>query len=285
LKERIKIAKINHILSDDRLGFAVVLAFSLAIGAISWFSLPNGGMDMRDDILPSLHNWLAPWKEGTPLFPWATLVLMPLRLFNARGATAIINGVSILLLALVIKRFKGNVLFTIPIVISPFGAALLENGQTDALILASLLLPAGLDLLLFWKPQVCAHAFWVRFRVHPKTYIVSAVLLVLVSFFIWGFWPREVFQFAQENLIKGWWNRALWPYAIPFGLGLVYLSIRNNDEGYGVMASPLLFPYVNIQSYIGLLVVVACKWPKIFGICYLIYLGFILVPGLHLPFA
>lgn len=266
---------------QNQIPLIIVWGFALAVGVISWQLLPHGGLDMRDDILPSLRNWRAPWVEGVPLFPWATFVLMPLRIFSPRFATALINGLSTILLALTIKKLNGNILFAIPIMVSPIGISLLSNGQTDAIVLASILLPPGLDLLLFWKPQVIAHAFWVRVRGRLKLYLISGLTLLLISFIIWGFWPMEIFHFAQVNLINGWWNRSLWPYSIPFGLFLIYFSIKKNDVGYGLMASPLLFPYVTTASYIGLLVVIASKWPKLFGLIYLLYLAYILFIVFH----
>lgn len=223
---------------------------------------------MRADILPSLHNWRVPWEEGTPLFPWAMLVLMPLRLFSARLATAIINTLSVLLLALVVKRYEGDILVVLPILFSPIGYVLLSNGQTDVLVLSSVLLPAGWDLLLFWKPQVHLHAYWVRFLENPKTYIWVGIVLIGISFIVWGFWPAAIFLFGRDQLLSGWWNRSFWPYGIPLGLLFVYLSITKKDEGYGVMASPLLFPYVGASSYLGIVTVAACKWPKVFWVTY-----------------
>lgn len=279
--------RITFLVSTDRFRFVVVLGFALAIGIVSWMVMPKGGLDMRDDILPSLWNWRAPWEEGTPLFPWATLILMPLRFFSPRDATAIVNGFSVVLIALVIKRFSGNILFTIPVMLSPIGYRLITTGQTDAIILASIFLPAGFDLLLFWKPQVIAHAFWVRGVEKPKIYFVSGIVLFAVSLLFWGLWPWAIFQFGKTKLIGGWWNFSLWPYSIPIGLLMVYLSIKKKDVGYGIIASPLLFPYVNGPSYIGLIAVVAAKWPKLFGLCavvillYLILAGYL--PSLNLP--
>jgi len=280
-------SRITFLVSTDRFRFAVVMGFALAIGIVSWIVMPKGGLDMRDDILPSLWNWRAPWEEGTPLFPWATLILMPLRFFSPRDATAIVNGVSVALIALLIKRFDGNVLFTIPVMLSPIGYRLFTTGQTDAIILASIFLPAGFDLLLFWKPQVIAHAFWVRGLAQPKIYLVSGVALFIFSWLLWGFWLEDIWKFGQTQLIDGWWNFSLWPYSVPIGLLAVYLSLKRKDVGYGIIASPLLFPYVNGPSYIGLLAVVAVKWPKFFLLCsavFLLYLAILIfAPDLQLP--
>ena len=280
-------AKIVFFVSDDRFRFAVIMGFALSIGIVSWTVMPKGGIDMREDILPSLWNWRAPWEEGTPLFPWATLILMPLRYFTPRDATAIINTFSVVLIALLIKRFDGNILFTIPIILSPIGYRLITTGQTDALILASVFLPAGFDLLFFWKPQVIAHVFWVGALAKPKVYLVSGIALFLVSWLLWWGWPKAILEFGQTRLIEGWWNFSLWPYSIPIGILMVFLSIKKKDVGYGIVASPLLFPYVNGPSYIGLVAVMAAKWPKIFGLCciiILLYLIFsIFMPSLNLP--
>jgi hypothetical protein len=279
--------RITSFVSNDRFRFAVVIGFALAVGIISWMVMPKGGIDMREDILPSLWNWRVPWVEGTPLFPWATLILMPLRYFTPRDATAIINGLSVVLIALLIKRFDGNALFTIPIILSPIGYRLITTGQTDAIVLAGVLLPAGFDLLFFWKPQVTAHVFWVKGLAQPKIYLISGIALFLFSWLLWGFWLKEVWQFGQTKLIGGWWNFSLWPYSIPIGLLMVYLSLKKKDVGFGIIASPLLFPYVNGPSYIGLLAIVAAKWPKFFGLCSIALLLYLIlavfVPSLNLP--
>jgi hypothetical protein len=281
------VTRIASLISSDRFRFAIVMGFALTVGCVSWTTMPKGGLDMREDILPSLWNWKAPWEEGTPLFPWATLILMPLRLFTPRDATALVNGLSVVLMCLFIKRFNGNVLLTIPVMLSPFGYWLFVTGQTDAIVLAGVFLPAGFDLLLFWKPQVIAQIFWRRGFAQPKIYLISGIALLAFSWFLWGFWLRDILQFGQIQLIGGWWNRSLWPYGIPIGIFMVYLSLKKKDDGYGVIASPLLFPYVNGPSYIGLLAVVAAKWPKFFLLCsaiFLLYLALLIfVPDLQLP--
>lgn len=261
--------------------FLVIAAFALFIGGMSFILMPEGGQDMRDDIQPSLLSWRTPWAEGNPLLPWATIILYPLRWLTPAWATAVMNAISVVLIALVIKKFNGNPLFSLPICLSPFGEALFSNGQTDAVILACLLLPAGLDLLFFWKPQVCLHAFWVRILAAPGKYLSWILVLIPVSLLAWPGWPKEILIFGQNHLIGGWWNRSLWPYSIPLGVILVHFSIKKRDESLGLMASPLLFPYVNAASYLGFLVVAACKWPRAFGIWYGVYLTSLLLLMIH----
>jgi hypothetical protein len=279
--------RISLLASSRQIHLIGVMGFALAIGILSWMALPNGGIDMNADILPSLGNWRAPWEEGTPLFPWATLILMPLRLLTPRDATALINGFSVVIIAFLIRRFDGNIWFTVPIVLSPIGYRLLTTGQTDAIVLAGVFLPAGLDLLLFWKPQVLAHIFWVRGMAQPKVYLIAGAVLFVFSLLVWGWWPKIIMEFGRTQLMDGWWNFSLWPYSIPPGLLMIYLSIREKDIGYGIIASPLLFPYVNGPSYIGLLAVVAAKWPRTFMVGSTIIIIYLLaahlVPELNLP--
>ena len=178
-------------------------------------------------------------------------------------------------------------MLAIPVMLSPFGYKLFTTGQTDALILASVFLPAGLDLLLFWKPQVIAHIYWSRVFKKPKVYLISGLALLIFSFLVWGFWPKEVWEFGRTQLIGGWWDYSVWPYGIPLGIFAAYMSFKKEDDGYGIIASPLLFPYVNGPSYIGLIAVSAAKWPKVFWVCTILFVIYLIItlniPDLHLP--
>jgi hypothetical protein len=259
----------DRIVLNRHIQISLIFGFSIAVGMLTTIVLPDGGRDMTNDILPCLSNWRAPWKEGTPLLPWSVMILMPLRLFSGRIATVIINSLSVILTAISIKRLGGNILLTLPVLFSPIGYWLFTTGQTDALVLAGFLfLPAGLDLLFFWKPQMILHAYWIRLLKSPIIYAIVGAVILAASFLIWGNWPLAIYHFADQNLIAGWWNRAVWPYGIPLGAYFVYQSIRKKDESFGIVASPLLSPYVNGPSYLGMAVVVAIKWPRLFFFVY-----------------
>jgi hypothetical protein len=190
---------------------------------------------------------------------------MPLRLLSPVIAKALVNMLSVALTALVIRRYGGNMLLTIPIFISPIGYWMLTTAQVDALILAGFLLaPAGLDLLFLWKPQVVLHALWTRVLRNPRLYLSAGILLLGLSLLFWGNWVRVILGTSSSSLADAWWNRSIWPYGIPVGVALIYWSIKKKDETYGVMASPLLSPYVNGPSYIGLAAMLAAKWPRLF---------------------
>jgi hypothetical protein len=264
IEERLKLVVQQHGVS-----ILIIFGFSLLVGMLTRFIIPNGGRDMLHDILPSLHNWRHPWEEGTPLMPWSVILLSPPRFASPLFATVLMNMASIMLTAMMIRKWGGNILMTIPLFISPIGFWLFTTGQTDALVLAGfVLLPEGYDLLFFWKPQVILHAYWVRVLRKPMVYIVWGGLLAIVSLLIWGNWPLAIYEFGRDKLIEGWWNRSLWPYSIPVGLVLLYFSIKKKDESLGIVASPLLSPYVNGPSYLGLAAVIAARRPRLFLLLY-----------------
>src|SRR3972149_6828248 len=62
--------------------------------------------------------------------------------------------------------------------------------------------------------------------------------------------------------IPGYWNSSLWPFGIPFGLFSLWKAWKTADERWGVVASPLLSPYVKLPSYLGLLAVIVSRWPR-----------------------
>lgn len=60
----------------------------------------------------------------------------------------------------------------------------------------------------------------------------------------------------------GFWNFAVWPWGIPVGVIFLWKSWKTADDRWGVAATPFLFPYVNIHSYVGIFVALASRWPK-----------------------
>jgi hypothetical protein len=131
--------------------------------------------------------------------------------------------------------------------------------------LAGLLVFNGLDpLILVLKPQVAAGAIVARVRragARWWVYLAPLAVILAVSLVVWRGWPGGLLSY-RELLISGDWNSAVWPFGLPFGLGLLWWAWRTGDERFGIVATPLLFPYVNMPSYLGLLAVLAIRWPR-----------------------
>lgn len=255
-----------------------VLAFAGLVALISLLAMPDGGFDWRNDIGPATRNLNAPWREGLPLPPWAAVYLAPLGALPDNVATAVLNGVGVLLLALVAVRFGGPPWAAVLALLTPAGYFLFENGQTDALILAGVLLPAGLaPVVLILKPQLAIGAIVAilgKAKGRRRETLAPLAAVGLVSLVVWWGWPAGVARFGPA-LLAGEWNASLWPYSAPIGLVCMWLAWRSGDVRWGLIASPLLAPYVNWQSYIGILLVVAAKWPRAFGVLLvLVYVAF-----------
>ncbi len=85
-----------------------VWLFAAAIFVGSFFIFPEGGFDWRNDIGPGIrHWWTNPWEEGLILAPWGAMILSPLGALPDRIATALTNGLSVIILALVARKLGG----------------------------------------------------------------------------------------------------------------------------------------------------------------------------------
>jgi hypothetical protein len=259
----------------------LVWVFALSVFAGSWVFLPGGGFDWHNDIGPSTRQWWpAPYESGVnglPLAPWAALLLSPLGGLPNHAATAITNAITVFVVALVVKRFGGRDWLALPILLTPSGFWLFYNGQTEWLMLFGLLFFNGFDaLLLILKPQVAAGAIVSRIRRADQRwwiYLTPLVAMILLSFLVWHGWFLKIFSFAPI-LIKGDWNSSVWPWGMVVGIGLLWQAWKTGDDRWGVAASPLLSPYVNLPSYLGLLIVLAARWPRWFLLIWgLVWIG------------
>lgn len=249
----------------------LVWSFALIVLVGSWILLPEGGFDWHNDIGPAARQWWpAPYNaglNGLPLAPWAALLLSPLGGLPDRAATAITNAITVLVVALVAKRFGGPDWIALPVLLTPSGFWLFRNGQTEWLMLLGLLFFNGLDaVLLILKPQVAVGAIVSRIRRADKqrrVYLTPLVVVILISFAVWNEWFLKILTFAPV-LIKGDWNSSVWPWGVVAGLGLLWRAWKTGDDRWGVAASPFLSPYVNLPSYLGLLIVLASRWPRWF---------------------
>jgi hypothetical protein len=244
-----------------------VLVFALVIAVVSWFWLPKGGMDWRDDIAPGARAWRAPWAEGLPLIPWAAVALRPLAALPDRLATAVVNGASVVLLGLLTRRLGGKDWYAIPVMLTPLGYWMMGNGQIDCLLLAGLWASRGLDVvILITKPQVAAGAIVARLRQagtwrQRAIYLAPAVAALLVSLVIWPGWPMQIAGY-RTVLLDASWNWAIWPWGLPIAAWLLWRAWQTGKEAWGLLATPFLFPYVNAHTFVVAAAVAAVLWPR-----------------------
>ena len=216
--------------------------------------------------------------------PWGALLLSPIGGIPDRMATALTNGLAVIVFALLARKFGGPDWIAIPVLLSPPGYWMFQNGQTEWLVLMGLLLFNGLDTaFLILKPQVAMGAILARLRragPHWKKYILPGSTLLAVSLLIWPLWPLKMLTIAP-TLTAGSWNAALWPWGIPIGIFLLWYSWKTHDEAWGIVATPFLFPYVNLPNYLGLLIVLAARWPRwalgAWGVMWMVGIAYVLL--------
>jgi hypothetical protein len=240
----------------------IVIIFVVAGILITTFALsPLPGGDDWETFRGSALRIL----EGSPLYgekvthgyysnpPWVAFLLIPLSLLPFRWGWAILSIASLALLVVLCRRWKFGIWKTILVVLSPATFYVILHGEIDALVLAGILLPRETWILFaLTKPQVAIGMFFGVGWQRVVKGIILTIIVLLLSFLFFGFWPLELIQQpmpfvdAAHNLFYG-----LWPFQIPAGLAILLWGIRRNDERFLIAASPLLSPYAATSSLLG----------------------------------
>src|SRR5436305_1139331 len=107
----------------------VVWVFALVVAVLTWVRLPEGGNDwIRGAALAARDWWPAPWLHNFPLAPWGALLFSPVATAPDRLGTVIGNFLSVIVLAMVIRRFGGPDWIVVLVMLTPAGYFLLING-------------------------------------------------------------------------------------------------------------------------------------------------------------
>lgn len=174
------------------------------------------------DILPSF------WTPWTPII--YRILKFPLL-------------VALSLTAIVFRTFQYNrsPLPAILAVISLPTLWLLHLGNLDGLVLVGIiLLPLGTPLVLM-KPQLAIFSIFAK-----KTYLISAIVWLIISLIFWGFWPMNLMDaLGPERNIEWPQDIALFPWGLLVALPLAWLSRGDEDllMTAGSFITPYLIPY------------------------------------------
>jgi hypothetical protein len=100
-------------------------------------------------------------------------------------------------------------------------------------------------MVLFWLAEA-----WRDGGIKSVFRIFAPVTIsLLASFILFGNWVVG----RQADLLGSGWNASLWPWALPIGLVLVGLSIRDRRKDFSMAASPFLSPYLAYHSWVSVL--------------------------------
>lgn len=204
----------------------------------------------------------SPYEIPFNYAPWAMLPLAPLALLPTRVGSTILVIASPFIFGIITYKLGAKPLtilffaFSSPVIHSAF------NINVEWMPALGLLMPPqfGLFFVLI-KPQVgIGVAIYWLFEAWQKGRIKGVIriywpvtLAYLISFALYGFWPftaaKMTFEYAKHPLA----NASIFPFGVPFGIAILLYAIYKKLQTLSVSASPLLSPFVTMQSWSSLL--------------------------------
>jgi hypothetical protein len=242
------------------------LAVSLLTGVILYWGTgliwPIVGIDWKETYYPAVQavlHGISPYEVPTYRnAPWTLIPLLPLGLFSESMGGRLYFVASLFGYAWAALQLKAGRRVLVVFLLSPpvvYGMRMLN---VDVLVLLGFTLPAPLGLFfVLMKPQMgIALAFYwfveagrsggIRRIIQTFAPISGACL---ASFLLFGAWPAG----RQTDLLDSFWNASLWPWALPIGMVLIMLSLRDRREDLAMAASPFLSPYLAFHSWVSVL--------------------------------
>ena len=243
----------------------VLFAGIVVIGALfwaTWLLWPYVGIDWKETFFPAARAVL----EGkspyiVPTFrnvPWTIIPLLPFAMLPDE-----IGGIALFIFSLgvygwIAYRLKASRIALIAFLLSPpvvYGMRMLN---VDILVLFGFTLPAPIGLFfIIIKPQmgIVMGLFWLieawregGIKSVLKSFAPITIALVL-SFVLFGNWLAG----RQADLLSSAWNASLWPWAVPIGIVLTALCLRDRRKDFAMSASPFLSPYLAYHSWASVL--------------------------------
>ena len=177
--------------------------------------------------------------------PWTRLVLAPLVALPWRSGLALLNGITLMTVAVAAAREapagnrRSRLISAGLALLSPPVLMALWLGNIEGLVLLGLVaLPPGVVLVLT-KPHLGVWALLARRR-----WLLWAAGWVALSLLIWGWWPGRTFgemgRLSENFFTVGWYNLG-WPL---FLVGVVLLLFSTADPQRLMAAGFFLTPYL-----------------------------------------
>lgn len=237
-----------------------VLMIAMYFGVLQIWS--TVGIDWKETFFPAARAVLNGESPYTvPTFrnaPWTILFLLPFAILSETMGGILFFLASLGVYAWAAYRLQASRLALAVFLLSPpvvYGMRMLN---VDIFVLIGFTLPAQLGLFfVLIKPQmgIAMIPFWLfqsyREGGIPKVISTFApvTLVTGVSFLMFGNWLSG----RQSDLLDSFWNASLWPWAIPIGIVLITLSIRDKRSELAMAASPFLSPYLAYHSWVSVL--------------------------------
>ena len=224
---------------------------------------PLLGIDWHETFYPAARKALDGENPyNVPTFrnaPWTLLAFLPFAFFKEDVGGILFFIASLIGYAWVAYSLRAKPLAFIAFLFSPPVVYGLRMLNVDILVLIGFVLPAPVGLFfVLIKPQmgVVMVLFWLteawRDGGIKKVFwtFLPVTISLLLSFVFFGNWVIG----RQSDLLDSFWNASLWPWALPIGLTLTALAVRDRRKDYGMAGSPFLSPYLAYHSWASVLV-------------------------------
>ncbi len=235
----------------------ISILFFLALLVI-WFEyqyLPMG-IDWVESFRPATLEFLAghsPYSV-TGFFnpPWTLIPFIPLALIPIKISNLILFDLGLASFVFILGKLKVRPLIALVFLFFPTTLMVLFTGNLEWLVMLGLVLPPQIGLFfILIKPQVgiAMAIYWLITTPKKVKTFLPVVIAFLVSFAIYQDWILKLIIRGNKSGYYGTFDISFFPYLVPLGLALLFVSIRKHKDSYAYMASPFLAPYIGAISY------------------------------------
>ncbi|KPK03161.1 MAG: hypothetical protein AMJ56_19780 [Anaerolineae bacterium SG8_19] len=243
------------------------------------------GVDWQETYSQIPDHWRDPYEIASFTSPPWIMVLLPHAWLPVDWGNAINLVLNITLIVAVVVRFGGGWPLMLLVFTSPPFLDLVRTNNVDWIALLALLIPVTWGLpVLVGKPQALGGAslIWWKHSANKIRVLIPLVVVVVLSFLIWGLWPLRI-KPVHESV----WNFAPWPFLIPLGIYMLYRAYRQDDVFLAAAATPFLVPYIAPYSVAGLIAFCGSKYRREALIIYVAFWVYFIVEtrrlGILLP--
>jgi hypothetical protein len=200
--------------------------------------------------------------------PWVVALLAPIASLPLRWAVLVQLLIYFIALAVIVYRFGGGRLELCLILASPFALDNAIEPNIDWLVTIGLLVPRAYSApFLLAKPQN-AVGYLLSFSWQDIVrWVLVVLLLILMSFAIWGDWltawlrSAELYPVADGvNLapasVLGWWASLL------IGGALAWWSFKRRDALLAILAGSFFVPYLATYSFLLHFALILTRWKR-----------------------
>jgi hypothetical protein len=254
-------------------GEGIVLTIAFIMGVFIFLFFPTDSVDWRDTFFPVSKFPSNPYAIKSFINPpWLGIILFPLHYFSLNISQAINNSLNLIIIGLLVKYKKGNLLSLLLTLTSVPFLSLIANGNVEWIPAIGFFLQNGFGfLLLLTKPQsgIIAGIDWFLRSKNKYIFSIPAIFVIVISIVFWRNWPYELLSNVDyvKNLPFGLsaWNISFFPWSVPIGLGLIFIIIKFRDkrnELLGVLATYFLSPYSASHSLIIFIALLSSYYPR-----------------------